>query len=127
MLRAVVVLGSTMMGAFTPTVAQAWLLLFVAGLLEVGWAVGMKSTHGFTRWGPTVFVLVTALMSFYLLALAMKTLPVGTAYAVWVGIGAVGAAALGVGLLGETASLPRVASILLIVAGVAGLRLFSDG
>jgi quaternary ammonium compound-resistance protein SugE len=116
-----------MMGAFTPTVAQAWLLLFVAGLLEVGWAVGMKSTQGFTRWGPTVFVLVTALMSFYLLALAMKTLPVGTAYAVWVGIGAVGAAALGVGLLGETASLPRVGSILLIVAGVAGLRLFSDG
>jgi quaternary ammonium compound-resistance protein SugE len=69
-------------------------------------------------------VLVTALLSFYLLALAMKTLPVGTAYAVWVGIGAVGAAVLGIALLGEAASPPRIASILLIVAGVVGLRLF---
>lgn len=114
------------MGSFVPSTAQAWILLLVAGLLEVGWAVGMKSTEGFTRWGPSTAVLVTALLSFYLLALAMKTLPVGTAYAVWVGIGAVGAAVLGVALLGETISLPRVASILLIVAGVVGLRLFSD-
>jgi quaternary ammonium compound-resistance protein SugE len=115
------------MSSFLPSVPQAWLLLVVAGLLEIGWAVGMKSTHGFTRWGPSTAVLVTALLSFYLLALAMKTLPVGTAYAVWVGIGAVGAAALGIALLGETASLPRLASIALIVAGVIGLRLFSDG
>lgn len=113
------------MNAFHPSVAQAWLLLVVAGLLEVGWAVGMKATEGFTRWGPSAAVLVTALLSFYLLALAMKALPVGTAYAVWVGIGAVGAAVLGVALLGEPASLPRVASILLIVAGVIGLRVFA--
>ena len=114
------------MSSFTPSTTHAWLLLFVAGLLEVGWAVGMKSTDGFSRLGPTVAVLLAALVSFYLLALAMKALPVGTAYAVWVGIGAVGAAALGIALHGEPASLPRIVSILLIVAGVIGLRLFSD-
>jgi len=113
------------MSSFAPSTAQAWALLLVAGLLEIGWAVGMKSTEGFTRAGPSAAVLVTALLSFYLLALAMKTLPVGTAYAVWVGIGAAGAAALGIALLGETPSPPRIASILLIVAGVVGLRLFS--
>jgi quaternary ammonium compound-resistance protein SugE len=120
-----VLFPGTTMSSFTPSTAQAWTLLLVAGLLEIGWAVGMKSTEGFTRWGPSVAVLVTALLSFYLLALAMKTLPVGTAYAVWVGIGAVGAAALGIALLGEAPSPPRIASILLIVAGVVGLRLFS--
>ena len=114
------------MSSFTPSTAQAWVLLLVAGLLEVGWAVGMKSTAGFTRWGPTLAVLVTALLSFYLLALAMKSLPVGTAYAVWVGIGAAGAAVLGIALLGETPSPPRIASLVLIVAGVIGLRMFSD-
>ena len=113
------------MSSFAPSVAQAWALLLVAGLLEIGWAVGMKSTEGFTRWGPSVAVLATALLSFYLLALAMKTLPVGTAYAVWVGIGAVGAAALGIALLGEAPSPARLASIALIVAGVVGLRLAS--
>jgi len=113
------------MSSFAPSTAQAWALLLVAGLLEIGWAVGMKSTEGFTRWGPSVAVLVTALLSFYLLALAMKTLPVGTAYAVWVGIGAAGAAVLGIALLGEAPSLPRIASIALIVAGVVGLRLAS--
>lgn len=115
------------MSSFVPSTAQAWMLLLVAGLLEIGWAVGMKSTNGFTRWGPTAAVLVTALLSFYLLALAMKTLPVGTAYAVWVGIGAAGAALLGVVLLGEPASLARTISLLLIVAGVVGLRVFSGG
>jgi len=114
------------MSSFAPSTTQAWVLLLVAGLLEIGWAVGMKSTEGFTRWGPSVAVLVTALLSFYLLALAMKTLPVGTAYAVWVGIGAVGAAVLGIMLLGEAPSSPRIVSILLIVAGVIGLRLFSS-
>lgn len=112
------------MSSFHPSTAQAWGLLLIAGLLEVGWAVGMKSTEGFTRWGPSVAVLVTALLSFYLLALAMKALPVGTAYAVWVGIGAAGAAVLGIVLLGESASMPRVASLLLIVAGVVGVRIF---
>lgn len=113
------------MSGFVPSVAQAWALLVVAGLFEVIWAVGIKSTHGFTRWGPSIAVLVAALVSFYLLALAMKTLPVGTAYAVWVGIGAVGAALLGIALLGEAATAPRLASIGLIVAGVVGLRLFA--
>ena len=113
------------MSSFQPSPAQAWLLLLIAGLLEIGWAVGMKSTAGFTRWGPSAVVLVTALLSFYLLAVAMKALPVGTAYAVWVGIGAAGAAVLGIVLFGEPASLPRIASLLLIVAGVVGLRVFA--
>ena len=113
------------MSSFVPSVPQAWLLLLFAGVLEVGWAVGMKSTEGFTRWGPTVAVLATALLSFYLLALAMRVLPAGTAYAVWVGIGAAGAALLGVVLLGEPTSVPRTASLLLIVAGVVGLRVFA--
>jgi len=113
------------MSSFAPSTAQAWVLLLVAGLLEIGWAVGMKSTDGFTRRGSSVAVLATALLSFDLLALAMKTLPVGTAYAVWGGIGAVGAAVLGIALLGESPSPPRIASILLIVAGVVGLRLSS--
>ena len=117
--------SGTTMSSFVPSAGQAWTLLLVAGLLEVGWAVGMKSTEGFTRWGPTAAVLVTALLSFYLLALAMKTLPVGTAYAVWVGIGAAGAALLGIVLLGEPASMARTACLLLIVAGVVGLRVFS--
>jgi len=124
MLRPAFFPGTTM-SSFAPSPAQAWVLLLVAGLLEIGWAVGMKSTDGFTRWGPSIAVLVTALLSFYLLALAMKTLPVGTAYAVWVGIGAVGVAVLGIALLGESPSPPRIASIALIVAGVFGLRLFS--
>ena len=115
------------MSAFVPSTAQAWVLLVVAGLLEIGWAIGMKSTEGFTRWGPSTFVLVTALLSFYLLALARKTLPAGTAYAVWVGIGAAGAAVLGIALLGEPATLPRIGSVLLIVAGVVGLRISSAG
>lgn len=112
------------MTGFHPTVAQAWLLLVVAGVFEVCWAVGMKYAEGFTRLAPTVFVVVTALLSFYLLALAMKALPAGTAYAVWVGIGAVGVALLGIGLLGEPATVARFVSILLIVAGVTGLRVF---
>lgn len=104
-----------------PTTAQAWLLLAVAGLLETAWAVGMKYTDGFSRAGPTAIVVALALLSFWLLALAMRTLPVGTAYAVWVGIGAAGAAALGIVLFHEPATLARLGCIGLIVAGVAGL------
>jgi quaternary ammonium compound-resistance protein SugE len=111
---------------FTPTVPQAWLLLAVAGLLEVGWAVGMKTTQGFTRPVPSLVVLTVAWLSFWLLSLAMKTLPVGTAYAVWVGIGAAGAALLGMLLYGEPATAARIVCVLLIVAGVVGLRVFSD-
>lgn len=114
------------MHSFTPTVAQAWMLLAVAGLLEVGWAVGMKATAGFTRPLPTAIVVAVALASFWLLGLAMKTLPVGTAYAVWVGIGAAGAALFGMLLYGEPASVARIVCVLLIVAGVVGLRLFGE-
>lgn len=105
--------------------AQAWALLVVAGVLEVVWAVGMKSTDGFTRLWPSVIVTAIALASFWLLGLAMKVLPVGTAYAVWVGIGAAGAALVGMALYQEPASAVRLACIALILAGVAGLKLFS--
>lgn len=103
--------------------AQAWWLLAAAGLLEVAWAVGMKYTDGFTQPLPTVVVVAVALASFGLLGLAMRSLPVGTAYAVWVGIGAAGAALLGIVLFGEPATAARLGCVLLIVAGVAGLRL----
>lgn len=109
-----------------PSPAQAWILLTIAGLLEVAWAVGMKYTGGFTRPLPTTIVVAVALASFWLLALAMKPLPVGTAYAVWVGIGAAGAAVLGIVLFGEAASFARLASIALIIAGVIGLKLVHD-
>lgn len=104
---------------------MAWLLLVVAGLLEVGWAIGLKYTEGFTRLWPTVGTVGAMVLSVGLLGVAMKTLPVGTAYAVWVGIGAVGTAALGILLLGEVASLGRLVSLGLIVAGIVGLKLAS--
>jgi quaternary ammonium compound-resistance protein SugE len=104
---------------------MAWLLLVVAGLLEVGWAIGLKYTDGFTRFWPTVGTVGAMVLSIGLLGVAMKTLPVGTAYAVWVGIGAVGTAALGIVLLGEVASVGRLASLALIVAGIVGLKLAS--
>lgn len=109
-----------------PTVAQAWMLLVVAGVLETGWAIGMKYTDGFTRLGPTAIVLALAGLSFWLLALAMRVLPVGTAYAVWVGIGAAGAALLGMWLFREPATLARLGCVAMIVVGVVGLKLVSD-
>ncbi len=115
-----------MMSWLEPSTAQAWVLVFVAGLLEVGWAVGMKATDGFTRFWPTLTVTAVALLSFALLGLAMKTLPVGTAYAVWVGIGAVGATALGMWLYAEPVTTVRLVCILAIVAGVVGLKLAHD-
>ncbi|MEJ8566779.1 quaternary ammonium compound efflux SMR transporter SugE [Elongatibacter sediminis] len=102
---------------------QPWLILFVAGLFEVGWAIGLKFTDGFTRLWPTAGTLLSMLASVWLLAIAMKTLPVGTAYAVWVGIGAVGTVAFGIWLFGEPASVMRLASIALILAGITGLKL----
>lgn len=104
---------------------MAWVYLFVAGLLEIVWAIGLKYTEGFTRLWPSVGVLVVAWASFWLLAQALKTIPVGTGYAIWVGIGAVGAAVLGMVLFDEPATLARIACILLIVAGIVGLKLFS--
>jgi quaternary ammonium compound-resistance protein SugE len=102
-----------------------WLILFVAGLLEVGWAIGLKYTEGFTRPIPTILTLLSMLASITLLGMALKTLPVGTAYAVWTGIGAVGTAALGIVLFGDPATLPRLACIGLILVGIAGLKLVS--
>ena len=100
-----------------------WLILVVAGLFEVGWAIGLKYSDGFTRLWPSVATGLCMLISVLLLGIAMKTLPVGTAYAVWVGIGAVGTAILGIVLLGDTANAGRIASLALIVAGVIGLKL----
>lgn len=102
-----------------------WTLLLIAGLLEVGWAVGLKYTDGFTRLVPSVLTVAAMGGSFFLLAVAMKSLPVGTSYAVWVGVGAVGTAVLGMALLGEPASAGRLVSLALIVAGIVGLRLSS--
>ena len=100
-----------------------WFILFVAGLFEVGWAVGLKYTEGFSRLWPTVGTVLSMITSLGLLGIAMKSLPVGTAYAVWVGVGAVGTAILGIVLLGESASLMRLLSLGLIVAGIVGLKL----
>jgi quaternary ammonium compound-resistance protein SugE len=104
-----------------------WLYLLIAGLLEVAWATGLKSSEGFSRLWPSVFTVVTALGSFWLLALAMRQLPLGTAYAVWTGIGAVGAFVLGIIVMGEAVTVARVLSALLIVAGLIGLKLSSAG
>ncbi|AHM76077.1 quaternary ammonium compound efflux SMR transporter SugE [Yersinia hibernica] len=102
---------------------MAWIILVIAGLLEVIWAIGLKYSHGFTRLTPSVVTLIAMAASVFLLAYAMKTLPAGTAYAVWTGIGAVGTAILGIMLLGESASLARVCSLGLILAGIIGLKL----
>lgn len=102
---------------------MAWTILFTAGLLEIGWAIGLKYTEGFSRLVPSVLTLAAMAGSMILLGLALKTLPIGTAYAVWTGIGAVGTTALGIVLLGEPATAMRPASIGLIVSGIVGLKL----
>lgn len=102
---------------------MAWLYLTISGLLEIAWALGIKKTEGFTRLWPSVYTLATMGVGFYLLAKAVRTLPIGTAYAVWVGIGAVGTAVFGILWLGESRGALRLASIALIVLGVVGLRL----
>lgn len=102
---------------------MSWAILFAAGLLEVGWAIGLKYTEGFTRLWPTVGTVTAMVISLGLLGIAMKSLPVGTAYAVWVGVGAVGTAILGIVLLGESASAGRLLSLALILAGIVGLKL----
>mgnify|MGYP002712453906 FL=1 len=104
---------------------MAWAILFTAGLLEIGWAIGLKYTEGFSRLVPSVLTLAAMAGSILLLGIALKTLPIGTAYAVWTGIGAVGTAALGIILLGEPATAMRLASIGLIVSGIVGLKLVS--
>ena len=104
---------------------MAWIYLFFAGLFEVGWAIGLKYTEGFSRPVPTILTVAAMAFSMVLLGLALKTLPVGTAYAVWTGIGAVGTAALGIYLFGDPANAARIGSIGLIVAGIVGLKLVS--
>ena len=102
---------------------MAWLILALAGLCEIGWAVGLKYTEGFTRPWPSVWTAAAMVVSLWLLGVALKTLPLGTAYAVWTGIGAVGTAVLGIALLGESAAALRLVCIGLIVAGIIGLKL----
>lgn len=104
---------------------MAWTLLFIAGLLEIGWAIGLKYTEGFTKPLPSVLTVGAMIASIGLLGLALRTLPVGTAYAVWTGIGAVGTAILGIYLFGEAATAMRLVCIGLIVAGIAGLKFAS--
>jgi quaternary ammonium compound-resistance protein SugE len=102
---------------------MAWIILVVAGLFEVGWAVGLKYTDGFTRLWPTVGTAASMLVSVTLLGIAVKTLPVGSAYAVWVGVGAVGTVLLGIRLFDEPVNVARMVSVALIVAGIVGLKL----
>ena len=102
-----------------------WIYLFIAGILEVGWAIGLKYTEGWSRLVPSALTIVGMVASFYFLSLALKTLPIGTAYAVWTGIGTVGAALLGMLLFDEPREIGRILCILLIVAGIAGLKLTS--
>lgn len=104
---------------------MSWLILVIAGLLETGWAIGLKYTEGFTRLWPSVWTVAAMIVSFWLLALAMKVLPVGTAYGVWVGIGAVGTVILGIVLFNEPVNPMRLISVGLIVLGIIGLKLSS--
>ena len=105
---------------------MAWGILVVAGILETGWAVGLKYTEGFTRLWPTVLTVLSMILSIGLLGLAVRTLPIGTAYAVWTGIGTLGTAILGVVLFREPATVARMVSITLIVAGIIGVKLSSE-
>lgn len=104
---------------------MAWFVLFVAGLLEIGWAVGLKYTEGFTRPAATLLTVASLIGSVALLGLALKALPLGTAYAIWTGIGTLGTAILGIVFFGESATVARLTCIGLIVAGIAGLKLVS--
>jgi len=106
---------------------MAWVCLLIAGLMETAWAVGLKYTAGFTKLWPSLWTLAGMAISFYFLSLALKTIPIGTGYAVWTGIGAVGTAILGIVLFGESHSAIRIFCIAMIVAGIAGLRLASPG
>ena len=103
-----------------------WFILIVAGLFEIGWAIGLKFTEGFTRLWPSVGTVLAMAISLGLLGIAMKSLPLGTAYAVWVGVGAVGTALLGIVLFGEAANLGRLLSLALILGGIIGLKLSSQ-
>lgn len=105
---------------------MAWVILFVAGLLEMAWALLLKQSEGFTRPGPTIGFVVTLFLSMFLLAQAIRTLPVGTAYAVWTGIGAAGTAIVGMIWLGESRDVLKLVSLVMLIAGIIGLRLTSS-
>ncbi len=105
---------------------MAWVILVIAGLLEVAWALLLKQSEGFTQRGPTIGFLVTLFLSMYLLSQALKSLPVGTAYAVWTGIGAAGTAILGMLILGESRDIGKLIALAMLVAGIIGLRLTGD-
>lgn len=104
---------------------MAWFLLLLAGLAEIGWAVGLKYTEGFSRLWPSLFTAISMLVSVLLLGLAVRRLPLGTAYAVWTGIGTAGTVILGIALFGEDAGLLRIGCVVLILAGITGLKLLS--
>lgn len=104
---------------------MAWIFLVIAGMLEVGWAIGLKYTEGFSRFWPSVATLVIMIASFGFLSIALKTIPIGTGYAVWTGIGAAGTAIIGMAFLGESREVLRIVCILLIIAGVVGLKFAS--
>jgi quaternary ammonium compound-resistance protein SugE len=106
--------------------AMAWFWLVLAGIFEIAWAIGLKETEGWSRLWPSLFTLVTMALSFLFLSLALRALPIGTAYAVWTGIGAVGTALYGIVFFGESRDLARVLCLLLILAGIVGLKLLSD-
>lgn len=102
---------------------KAWLMLLAAGILEVGWAIGLKYTEGFTKLVPSILTIATMALSMFLLATAVRTIPVGTGYAIWTGIGAVGTAVLGIMLFNESTDWIRVGSLALIVTGIVGLKM----
>ena len=104
---------------------MAWVYLLIAGIFEIGWAIGMKYTHGFTRFWPVVFTLVSMFLSVYLLSLATKTIPIGTAYAVWTGIGIVGTSVLGIILFNEPVEVLRLVFIVMILVAIVGLKVIS--
>lgn len=105
---------------------MAWIILVIAGFIETGWAIGMKYTDGFTRLWPSVFTILGIVVSMYMLSISARTLPIGTAYAVWVGIGAAGAAILGMLLLNEPANPARLFFLFLLVVAIAGLKFSSS-
>ena len=104
---------------------MSWIYLFIAGLFEIGWAIGLKYTAGFTKLWPSIITIIGMILSFYFLSNAVKSIPIGTAYAIWTGIGAVGTAILGILLFGESKEFVRLFFILLIIAGIVGLKVFS--
>lgn len=105
---------------------MAWFFLVVAGILEIGWAIGLKFTDGFTRLWPSVYTLITMVISFTLLSLALRSIPVGTGYAIWTGIGAAGTAVIGMAILHEPRDLMRIICLLMIISGVIGLKFYSS-